>query len=1036
MALFAGRFSVDLQDKYGNGFASASVLVQTEAGGAVTLYADETKALEATNPVTADAKGNLVFFTDPQRIRYIVTPVGGIALTPIYDSVRPDPLETEFLETRLDVLETTGLSIAEYNPIADGEEHLLSERYASLSAAQVDYPNAVALTDTIDYQAGLEAIKAVEAAGGGTVFIPPVDVEAGEAYVLNKPWPLTKRCWIQGAGSASLIKAAGAGDVLGNVFQVGMHHPAHNADYTLYVLDAITEGDISITFTTPSESENFSVGQVVMLRSNEHEIQNTFQKPFFVELNRILAIDSGTGVATLEHSIDETVSNPRITDMTGGSFAGMDTFISDRCGVEKVGVDANQNWVGRNASYECTFRDVWVKRSHGLILGNAWSRCYAERIFGNFTYGFAELATGAHHSTFRSIWGSYKDEGNPVTTTSLIKVGEHGRHCVFEDFRINAGEYQGNFGLRLQCRKTTLRNGLVTATVSNTGVYVEGTSATYVDADLTADNECSESKFYLSGHSRSLDFQSVSSTDVHQPKRNLLEANQFYGTPSVDAFRGNVGQENRVISNYFDEGVGRVGTGFINNQIVGNSIPSWAGTLTNLVLNDVGRIKGALSVDSFVVKDGTDQRVGILAAIALCQGIGGGQIDLGLGTCGFTGEISFPTGVDPIGHGGGKAKPATILKCLDSTARISIGTTGVDSRGGVCGNFLIDGNNIATQPFRVGRRVHTAFDPITVKNAAVGRAGVVIEEAQNNHFRVLNIQDCAGPGIVFDGGTGGHLIDILEVNNCGSSGTFQVIFTQTYSTPALYPVPSHIRIIQPIVERPASGALGSILHSAGRAIDLDHLISAWDTGESLTHIKMEYNGVHVSFDLHLRKSEFSNSSNIGTVFDVGSGCKLLCEDRPHIVAAEFLFKLGTSGTIELPGTSMTSAYATELDPNSSGSLGALVRSRYRFPLQINRRATTDATIIQQIDNESGARFRQRGDGRIDWGSGNDFVYDTNLYRLSASVLKTDDKLIAGEGIGIGNAASAEALGAVVRKMEVFDTVGNSLGFIPIYDEIT
>lgn len=593
MTLYAGRFSVDLQDQYGNGFASASVLVQTAAGGSLTLYADETKALQATNPVTADAKGNLVFFTDPQRIRYIVTPVGGSALPPIYDSVRPDPLEIDFLETRLDVLETGALSIAKYNPIADGDEHPLSERYASLSAAQVDYPNAVALTDTIDYQAGLEAIKAVEAMGGGTVFIPAVDIESGEAYVLNKPWPLTKRCWIQGAGSASLIKAAGTGDVLGNVFQVGMHHPAHNVDYVFYVLDAITEGDISITFTTPSESENFSVGQVVMLRSNEHEIQNTFQKPFFVELNRILAIDSGTGVATLEHSIDETVSNPRITDMTGGSFAGMDTFISDRCGVEKVGVDANQNWVGRNASYECTFRDVWVKRSHGLILGNAWSRCYAERIFGNFTYGFAELATGAHHSTFKSIWGSYKDEGNPVTTTSLIKVGEHGRHCVFEDFRINAGEYQGNFGLRLQCRKTTFRHGLVTAKVSSTGLYLEGTAAVYGDADLTADNECLGTKFYLTGHVRGMDVNSTTTTDPAMPKRNLVSRNRFFGTPSVEAFRGNVGQENRILDNYFEAGAARINPTFTNNQLSRNSIPSWVGTLANLELNDIDGLKGA-----------------------------------------------------------------------------------------------------------------------------------------------------------------------------------------------------------------------------------------------------------------------------------------------------------------------------------------------------------------------------------------------------------------------------------------------------------
>jgi hypothetical protein len=62
--------------------------------------------------------------------------------------------------------------------------------------------------------------------------------------------------------------------------------------------------------------------------------------------------------------------------------------------------------------------------------------------------------------------------------------------------------------------------------------------------------------------------------------------------------------------------------------------------------------------------------------------------------------------------------------------------------------------------------------------------------------------------------------------------------------------------------------------------------------------------------------------------------------------------------------------------------------------------------------------------------------DVSLYRLSATALKTPQKLITGAGLGVGNSAAATTLGAVVKKMEVFDATGASLGFIPIYDAIT
>jgi len=46
------------------------------------------------------------------------------------------------------------------------------------------------------------------------------------------------------------------------------------------------------------------------------------------------------------------------------------------------------------------------------------------------------------------------------------------------------------------------------------------------------------------------------------------------------------------------------------------------------------------------------------------------------------------------------------------------------------------------------------------------------------------------------------------------------------------------------------------------------------------------------------------------------------------------------------------------------------------------------------------------------------------------------KALTTAGLGVGNSAAAATLGTVVKKMEIFDASGTSLGFIPIYDAIT
>lgn len=102
MATYAGGYSEDLQDRYGNGFSNAKVAVQTLVGAAVTLYADRAKTAYvpasglAANEIKADDKGNLSFFAEPGNYQIVVTPSGASALPAYPVSVPRDPLEQDF----------------------------------------------------------------------------------------------------------------------------------------------------------------------------------------------------------------------------------------------------------------------------------------------------------------------------------------------------------------------------------------------------------------------------------------------------------------------------------------------------------------------------------------------------------------------------------------------------------------------------------------------------------------------------------------------------------------------------------------------------------------------------------------------------------------------------------------------------------------------------------------------------------------------------------------------------------------------------
>lgn len=96
---------------------------------------------------------------------------------------------------------------------------------------------------------------------------------------------------------------------------------------------------------------------------------------------------------------------------------------------------------------------------------------------------------------------------------------------------------------------------------------------------------------------------------------------------------------------------------------------------------------------------------------------------------------------------------------------------------------------------------------------------------------------------------------------------------------------------------------------------------------------------------------------------------------------------------------------------------------------------TDYPIRILRSGESQPRWRNDNAGIQEWGDGTN-PPDTNLFRQGANILRTNDKLTADLGFGVGNSASATSAGAIVKKIEVFSETGASLGYLPVYNTIT
>lgn len=435
-------------------------------------------------------------------------------------------------------------------------------------------------------------------------------------------------------------------------------------------------------------------------------------------------------------------------------------------------------------------------------------------------------------------------------------------------------------------------------------------------------------------------------------------------------------------------------------------------------------LRERVSVTQFAGVDPTgvaDSTAGIQAAIDTLTATGG-LVNLPRGTFRLGSRITVPGEVGLRGashmHGG---VAATQFELVAAGAGITFSGSG----GPTSGDFNLDGNNVATNPFLLTTGAHRSFANLHVHNAL--EDNVIIREHQNAVFLHLMAQFSGRDNLVLDDSTGGHRFYALL---CEQAGRYAVYVTQTNApAPGAYTVPTHIRFDHALLE---SNAINSLVHIA--------------KGSALTFVscRLSSTGVPTWPMIEIAAAAGGYDSFIGCDFVGGSLQSVILVGSGSGVQFDGLCTATGPASVIGNGLGVVEDFAlwrlaggtAYIDPAIANDGDTVNFNSRRCGQILSRRAAARYVLQGQVTGEAGARFRLRADGRLDIGDGTSFTFDTNVYRSAANTLKTDDKFLAALGLGVGNSAAAATPGTVIRKMEVFDASGVSLGFVPIYDAIT
>lgn len=439
--------------------------------------------------------------------------------------------------------------VRRYGGVGNNASRPLSTVYGSLADAQSVYPHATALTDEIDWCAIQAAINNASALGTRQVWMPRND-----RWIINRPLLGKSGVVVDGNGAYIKSTASNAQSVQNYVWLCGNFHLAFYDSMPSYALANISAGDKQITFSTPAQAGNLSVGVPFIIRSTSHYIPaNGYQNPYFHEAAIPTDINVASGVVKLEYPIQEAVTSPLAVpfDGTTDTVANAPKLAVKDFHLKNMIVEpgTNTGWCQRWGMVYCSFENIEVVGSLGILVGNMASRCRFEKIRGVFSDRALEVKSMSHHTIIRDVECRYESSGAALTV--LVDIGEASHSVDMSNIIVHGGNWNGTSVLRFDSYDVALRNSQIFAPAA-IGAAVELLSKS--DAIQLRNNTMDAVTLYLGGGTRYLRL-GVLGTTTNMHSSFLARNCRFQGAVSqAQSIQLEEGRDCRFIGCDFENG--------------------------------------------------------------------------------------------------------------------------------------------------------------------------------------------------------------------------------------------------------------------------------------------------------------------------------------------------------------------------------------------------------------------------------------------------------------------------------------------------
>lgn len=342
-----------------------------------------------------------------------------------------------------------------------------------------------------------------------------------------------------------------------------------------------------------------------------------------------------------------------------------------------------------------------------------------------------------------------------------------------------------------------------------------------------------------------------------------------------------------------------------------------------IVKNDaVFDVRGATGWDPIAANNDTAFANALAAALAA----GGGRVLLPpLLKIANLNDVG--AGVDLEGRGSRQTGGASEIRCTAIGAGVRFADLTTPQSGGVSRGFRVNGNSVATQPFRLGLIVGRTFHNIDIDSA--DDVGLLLQGAANCTFIEVNVQNCDLDACRVDRAAGNTFLRC----EFGNAGRYQLnLMSGGSALPFLTDYPQNNTFYGCFFEYHESTTTVQVYQGAGINNMLSDCIISTDTSPSvpaLRLVKIEKAGTPFSTDLKLRdctlQFNFTHASTVAA--EIGDNTRLILSGSTSIVNAGTGVKNATNGALE--ADRIITSGVTTLKATTSGGL-AYMRIRPDF----------------------------------------------------------------------------------------------------------